>query len=134
MFARGNTIIKQFKSMNEDVKIQLYKSFIYPVYCASLWSSYRTSTVSRLRVGYNNILRRLMGVKLWDEQAQQIQSISALFVQSGIRTFPEQYRSISYSCKSRVESSENKLVRALMESDAKIASRLWAHWEDLLIV
>ena len=134
MYARGNTLIGKFKILNEAVKIQLYKSFIYPLYCASLWSSYRVSTVSRLRVGYNTILRRLMGVKLWNEEAERVESISALFVQSGIRSFPEQFRSISYGCMNRIEKSENKLVKALLESEAKITSRQWNHWSNLLYV
>ena len=119
--------------MTKEVKIQLCKSFIYPLYCASQWSSYRVSTVSRLRVGYNTILRRLMGVSLWNEEAERVESISALFVQSGIRSFPEEYRYMSFGCMERVNSSDNKLVKTLVESDAKIKSRQWSHWNDLNI-
>ena len=58
---RGNCLIRKFKFCNEEVKCMLFKSFCYSLYCSSLWFNYKKSTMQRLKVNYNNIMRRLMG-------------------------------------------------------------------------
>ena len=63
LYARGNALISKFKNTKSEVKIQLFKSYCYPLYCASQWSSFKVATIRRLRSGYNAILRRLLGVR-----------------------------------------------------------------------
>ena len=134
MYGRGNTIINQFKYMTLDVKVQLFKSFCYPIYGASQWSNYRAGSLRRLRVGYNAILRRLLGIRLWDPEEERLGSMSAIFVNTGVRTFPELIRSISYNCMERIQLSDNSLIQCLITSEAKAYSRQWSHWENLLVI
>ena len=63
LYARGNAIVRQFKNTNDYVKVQVFKSFCYPVYCSSMWSDYNNNTIRKLRVGYNSIFRRLFNIQ-----------------------------------------------------------------------
>lgn len=134
LYARGNTLITKFKSMCPEVKISLFKSYCYPLYCASQWSCFKVGSGRRLRVGYNAVLRRLMGVKLWDPEQERLESMSALFVTLGLRSLPELLRYASYSCMERIRTSENTLLQCLQHSEARLASRQWTHWEKLLLM
>ena len=132
LYARGNTIIRTFKNMNNDVKLQLFKTYCYPLYCLSLWSTYRVKTISRLRVGYNSIFRHLLGIRLWNEELERVESMSDLFLAHDIKSFPDLYKFISSNSVKRIENSENSLVSGLLNSDAKLYSRQWEHWERLV--
>ena len=131
LYSRGNTIIKQFKYVDEEVKLVMFKCFCYPIYCSSLWNNYRISSMSRLRVGYNNIFRRLMGIKHWNMDLERVESMSRIYEEKGVKSFPELYKYSSLSCMNRILNSGNILLQTLLASDAHIYSRQWAHWESL---
>ena len=131
LHARGNTIIKQFKNMNGDVKVQLFKSFGYPLYCASLWSTYKVATISRLRVSYNSILRRLLGVKLWNSEQERVESMTELFAVRGIKSLTDLLKDVTENCSKRIEESDNSLLMSLINSDARHISRQWHHWYEV---
>ena len=131
LYARGNTIIKQFRNVNDYVKVQFSKTFCYPVYCASLWSTYRVATVSRLRASYNRILRGLLGVKLWNAELERVESMTELFSTTGIKSFPDLFKFLSENCVRRIEESENSLIKCILNSDARMLSALWIHWIEL---
>ena len=132
LYARGNMLTKQFRTLDDQVKIQLFKTYCYPLYCASLWSNFRAASLRRLRVAYNAIFRRLLGVRLWDPEEERLGSMSALFVQRGVRSFQELHRFMAYSSMQRVASSDNSYLQCLMTSEARIASRQWTYWERIL--
>ena len=131
LYARGNTIVRQFKYSDEEVKIKIFKCFCYPVYCTSMWSRYNAYTMNRLRVGYNNIFRKLFKIQLWDEELGQLDSLTRLYEEKGIRSFPELFKFNSVNCQNRILLSENLLVKTLINSDAYLCSRQWSHWENL---
>jgi hypothetical protein len=60
--AVGNQLVRKFNFCTTDVKVQLFKTYCYPIYCNALWSNFTRATVSKLRVSYNDIFRRLVGV------------------------------------------------------------------------
>ena len=132
LYARGNMLTKQFRSLDDTVKIQLFKTYCYPLYCAALWCNFRAASLRRLRVAYNAIFRRLLGVRLWDPEEERLGSMSALFVQAGVRSFQELHRFVAYSCMQRIAHSENSFLQCLMNSDARIASRQWTFWESTI--
>ena len=123
--ARGNMIIRKFKSCSEEVKCVLFKTFCYSIYGQALWSSFSGVVMNRIRVNYNNILRRMMNVPPWS-------SASELFVSKGLRGFAEQRRAGCYSLMQRVQQSPNALVQRVVHSDAQALSPLWHHWHTLL--
>ena len=59
---QGNTLIRKFGFCNLDVKCCLFRSYCYSLYCSSLWSDYRVCRMNKLKVIYNDIMRRLANV------------------------------------------------------------------------
>ena len=125
--ARGNMIARKFKSCSKDIKCLMFKTFCYNIYGAALWSSYSVAVMDRLRINYNNILRRLNNVPPWN-------SASQLFVSLGLRGFREQRRAWAYGLMQRLMHSPNSLVQRVVNSDARAQSTLWQHWHSLLYV
>ena len=87
--------------------------------------------MSRLRVAYNKFFRRLMGISHWNAELERVESMTQLYMEKGVRSFPELILYSSFSCIERVMDSENLLVHCLKMSDAQIYSRQWRHWENL---
>ena len=125
--ARGNTLIRTFKFANQDVKCNLFKTYCYPVYCASLWCRNKVASLNRLRVTYNNILRRLLGVPPWE-------SASRMCVTANVKTFQELQRATVYNCMSRILNGTNALITTLNNSNVIYHDKLWQHWHGLLYV
>ena len=124
---RGNSLVRKFSFCGEDVKCTLFRSFCYSLYCASLWSNYKNETYQRLRVNYNNIMRRLMGVPLYS-------SASFLFGSNGVKTLNELIRTSQYSIMKRIETSPNTLIQLLHRSDIMQKSNIIQRWHNSLFL
>ena len=120
-------LIRKFKSCSLDIKRILFRTFCSSVYGMALWHRYKASSLNRLRVNYNNILRRLANRPPWS-------SASELFVGMGLKGFHELRRGSCHSLSSRLQSSNNSLVQRLLHSDAYWTSPLRQHWNALLHV
>ena len=123
--ARGNTLIRKFKFCNDEVKRQLFTTYCTSIYCNSLWQNFKQATLQRLRVTYNNIIRRLTGQPPYC-------SASMMCVGMGFKSFPEVRRTAAYSIMQRVERSSNVLVRTIRCSDAYTRSHIRRQWTLLL--
>ncbi|KAG0727279.1 hypothetical protein GWK47_035010 [Chionoecetes opilio] len=73
----GNTLQRKFSYCSREVKMELFRSHCYPIYCNSLWSRYKVATVNRLKVCHNDILKRLLGLPRWC-------SLSLTFARNGV--------------------------------------------------
>ena len=67
IFLNGNKLefiqeTKYFRYCTHDVKCMLFKSFCTTMYCSTLWFNSNVSCARRLRISYNNVLRRLLGI------------------------------------------------------------------------
>ena len=58
-YARANMLTRNFHYCSEDVKKQLFTSYMYNMYCASLWCVFNQSIYDKLIVSYNNTFRFL---------------------------------------------------------------------------
>ena len=123
--ARGNMITRNFAHCSKDVKIQLFKTYCYSFYTGALWSMHNQASLRRLKVTYNNIMRKLLYVPRWH-------SARHMFVQAGVESFDEVLRRLVYSFKCRVEASLNPLIVNLRRSDACQTSSLVPRWSQLL--
>ncbi|KAG0714156.1 Integrin beta-1-B [Chionoecetes opilio] len=47
------------------VKMELFRSHCYSIYCNSLWSRFKVATLNCLKVCHNDILKRLLGLPRW---------------------------------------------------------------------
>jgi len=95
---RGNALIRKFMYCSDEIKCLLFRSFCYQLYTCALWSRYKKTSLNRLNVCYNQIMRRLIGLPNWH-------SASAMFATLGVRSFQITQRILSYSLKSRIEGS-----------------------------
>ena len=127
LYARGNALVRNSVFLSLDVKCKLFESYCYSLYGAALWSKYNQSTLYRLKVCYNSIMRKLAYVAPW-------QSARAMFVGLGVRSFEESMRTVTYSLKRRIEESNNPIIVALSNSDTMHRSSQRLIWDNRLFV
>ena len=121
IYATGNMVIRKFAKCDMNCKILMFKTFFSSVYACGLWCSYKVITYSKIKVAHNDIFRSLMNV-LREESA------STLFAQHHVNNLDVVLRKCYYSLMCRVNSSDNIIVSALVNSQVKVHSRLWHRW------
>ena len=60
LYIKYNRILRLFKCCSIDVKLTLFRSYCACFYCPYLWTHYKKSTHSKLRVAFNNVYRRIL--------------------------------------------------------------------------
>ena len=50
LYAKSNTLLRTFSHCSSDVKVTLFQSYCTALYCPFLWSDYKKSTFSKIRV------------------------------------------------------------------------------------
>lgn len=123
--ARSNLILRNFSKCNTEVKKMLFQSFCTGFYCASLVVKAKQRTLSKLRVCYNDSLRRLMGIPRYS-------SASALFLEHSLPSFPEIRRKNITSYLQRCKNSENEIVTKIADSVHLHNSVIFKHWRKLI--
>ena len=126
MYARGNMLIRNLNFLPIDTKCALFKTYCYQMYTSSLWSRYNQSSLRRLRVCYNSIMRRLAGVPPWH-------SARSMFVRMGVQHFDETYRHACYSMICRLAESPNHIIGTLISCDTHILSSQYERWRNILL-
>ena len=119
---------KFHKCSSPVVKVSLFKAFCTPMYTAHLWCNYKTNSMHKLKVAYNDALRLLMRVPRWH-------SASQLFVNLGVPTCQALLRNLMYKFMCRIDKSVNSIVVMLINpviSSSRFSSMLWRHWRDCL--
>ena len=106
LYARSNRLVRLFHSCNTDVLLELGRSFCGSFYCSYLWTQYKKSSFSKIRVAYNNLYRKILHVS-------RRSSASAMFVQNNIPNFECLIRRDIYSFTSRLKASNNLLINAI---------------------
>ena len=100
IYAKGNTLVRKFNMCSTEIKLQLFKSYCYNLYCCHLWSSYPQSKFNNIKVAYNNVFRHLLNIKGYC-------SISQLFMYNHVNSFHTLVR--NSIC--RLFNSQNVLLR-----------------------
>ena len=59
-----------FNHCTVDVKLLLIKSYGTYFYCGYLWSDYKSMTLNKLRVAFNNVYRRDLGLPKWSSASE----------------------------------------------------------------
>ena len=122
---RSNLLVRNYKICTNNVKKFLFRTSCYSIYCAPPWSRFSASTLQRLKVCYNRIMRTLLGYP-------PRHSARAMFVGENVRSFEELLMFTCYSKKSRRKSSSNELLRTLVTSDAHVDSYMSCRRNNLL--
>ena len=109
MYAKSNKVIRMFNHCTVDVKLLLIKSYCTSFYCGYLWSDYKSMTFSKLRVAFNNVYRRVLGLPTWA-------SASEMYAIHNIENFEALLRKVIYGFIRRLEDSSNVIIQTLTES------------------
>ena len=51
-----------FSRCSNDVKIVLFNSYCTSLYCSYLWTEYKITSFSKIRIAFNNAYRRIFGL------------------------------------------------------------------------
>ena len=114
-----NILSRKFSRCSPDVKCTLLKSFCSNMYCSTMWYNCTVTAMRRLRIAYNNSLRRLLGIP------KHI-SASGMFVQLNIKSFSELLRSYIHSFMNRLQCSNNLILSSICESTVPMF--IWTWW------
>ena len=61
LYTKPNRILL-FNCCSTDVKLALFRSYCACFYCTYLWTHYKKSTHSKLKVAFNNVYRRILNL------------------------------------------------------------------------
>ena len=125
LYAGANTILSKFAQCSIPVKCVLVESFCLNIYCSYLWCNYSKENISKIRVAYNNIYRKLLGYSRRD-------SASAMYVNNRINDFYARFRHSCYGFIRRLKQSTNSLVNTIANNYWLRCNFMWKHWNDTL--
>ena len=60
LYTKSNRLLRLFHHCSVDVKLALFRSYCTCFYCPFLWTLYKQSSYSKLRVAFNNVYRRIL--------------------------------------------------------------------------
>ena len=125
--AVGNMLVRNFSFAHIEAKIQLFKSYCYPIYGCALWRHSCLNSVRKLTVSFSDTFKRLMNVPRYT-------SSSLAFAMNSTDHINVVFRKFAHSLMSRVSAAPNSLVPATVNSDAYHQSPLLDKWESMLYV
>ena len=121
---RTNMLLRIFGKCDQETKLVLFRSFCSSLYCISLISNFKLSTLSRLKVCHNTGLRMTVG-------APRQASVSQLFVQHNLPSLPVIRRLAAVSLLGRLRVSSNPILQSIMHSDCFINSEIFKTWRAI---
>ena len=124
-YTTGNMLIRTFGKCSLPCKLLMYKTFYSNIYACGLWARYKVASFSKIKVSHNDIFRSLLNVRR-DESA------STLFVQHNVNNLDSVLRACYFSLMTRVRSSANSIISALVRSEVRLHSCLWHRWSVAL--
>ena len=107
----GNMLVRKFSFAPIEAKIQLLKSYCYPIYGRALWRHSFQNSLSKLTVSYSDTFRSLINVS-------RFTSSSLAFAMNATDHINVVLRKFAYSLMSRVVASPNSIVTAIVNNDA----------------
>ncbi|KAG0714564.1 hypothetical protein GWK47_013886 [Chionoecetes opilio] len=97
----GNNLHRKFSYCSREMKMELFRSYCYSIYCNSLWSRFKVATLNHLKVCHNDILKRLLGLPRWC-------SSSLAFARYGVNNLDVIRRHSVFSLRSRGKLKEEE--------------------------
>ena len=102
-YTNANMLIRKFLKCTVDVKCYLFKTYCSTLYCSAMWFHSAKSAMKKLKVAYNNSLRRLLSLPTYN-------SDSEMFAVLNIPSFGELLRKFAFSLMTRIASSMNSFM------------------------
>ena len=125
--AVDNMLVRKLSFASTEGKIQLFKSYCYPIYGCALWRHSFWNYSRKLTVTYSDTFKRFIDVPRYT-------SSSLAFSMNATDHINMVFRKFAYSLMSRVIASPNSIVTAIVNSDAYHQSPLMDKWESMLYV
>ena len=125
--AVGNMLVRKFSFAPIEAKIQLFKSYCYPIYGRARWHHLYQNSIRKLTVSFNDTFKCLINDPSYT-------SSSLAFAMKSTDHIHVVFRKFSYSLMSRVTASTNSIVSAIVNSDAYHQSPLIGKSESMLYV
>ena len=123
---RSNRIVRLFNKCSKPVLLESCRSFCTVFYCPYFWINYKKATFSKIRVAYNNVYRKILGVS-------GRSSASAMFVTNDIPNFEALIlRKSIYSFTSRTSFTRSNLICAIEQS--LVMKTIWKMWKDKMYI
>ena len=126
LYSKSNKIIRTFSNCTIDVKLLLIKSYCTSVYCGytCIWSDYKKTTYSKLRVAFNNVYKRVLGLSYRS-------SARTMYTTHNINNMEPLLKRSIYSFIERLMDSSNMIINTLMNS-WYIRFNIWEFWNSKL--
>ena len=110
LYAESNKSIRTFSHCTVDVKLLLIKSYRTYFYCGYMWSDYKKTTYSKLRVAFNNVYyRRILGLSYRS-------SANTMYTTHNINNMEALLMRSIYSFIERLKDISNTIIDTLMNS------------------
>ena len=71
MYANANLLLRKFSKYSVSIKCYLFKTYCSNLYCAHMWFDCTKTALIKLKVAYNNSLRRFKGLP-WHNSASEM--------------------------------------------------------------
>ena len=121
---KANRLLRLFHCCSTDVKLALFCSYCACFYCPLLWTHYKKSTHSKLRVAFNNIYRRIL-------KLPSRSNGSTMYAVNHIDSFKILVRKLVVGFTERLKVSKNFIISCI-DNSLKTKFDIWNPWLKLL--
>ena len=109
LYTKSNRLLRLFYHCSVDVKLALFCSYCTCFYCSFLWTHYKKSNYSKLRVAFNNVYRRILKLPLRS-------SASTMYVVNNIDSLEVLVRKRIFGFIERLNNSDNTIIKCINNS------------------
>ena len=121
LYVQGNIVLQKCIMCSLEVKLTLFRSYCSPMYGVHLWWNYKKSTLNRLHIAYQNILKLFIGMSKYE-------STSLLYTLFHVQCCQSVIRNMVYRFMCRLDSSVNCILNDILTSSLRFTSRIRKHW------
>ena len=77
---RTHILIRTFSSCSVEVKLFLFKSYCSNFYCSHLWYNFTKVQMNKLRITYNNAMRRLFNLHFRCSASEMFANCNKIYI------------------------------------------------------
>ena len=126
LYTKSNGLLRLFHHSSTDVKLALFRSYCACFYCPFLWTHYKKSTHSKLRVAFNNVYRRIL-------KLPPRSSASTMYAINNIDSFVVLIRERIFSLTERLNNCENTIIKCINNSWV-LRFDIWSPLNELIFI
>ena len=124
LYAKSNRLLRTFSQCSIDVKVTLYQSYCTALYCPFLWTDYKKSTFTKIRVAFNHAYRKKLGLP-------NRSIASTMYANHNICSFETMLRKTLFGFMQRLKNSTNTIICTLYQ-EWIVRFKIWNSWIESL--